>query len=321
MITIFASPKPFTDPHINMIQRNAIQSWMALRPTCDIILFGDEPGTSEIAEEFNLKHVPNVECNKEGLPLVRDMFHRAEIISKFDILTYINADIILFSDFTEAVTNVQQYIAGQPFLMVGQRFDLEITELINFSTSAWKSNLRRQITTDGKLHGESGIDYMVFVRGLWTDVPPIVIGRIAYDNWLIFKARTLGFPVVDATKVVTAIHQKHQYVFNGFIQEVNGQEKLNPDFMYWRRCCPEAIKQLQMTGGDRCLFNIGDASHILSNGGLNRVPLTVKRIFRCIDQMQAFHKGKPTEPLFIGLKLLAKQILIIKRLTTKLSRQ
>ena len=31
-ITIFTAPKPFTDPHIDLIQRNAIRSWRDLGP-------------------------------------------------------------------------------------------------------------------------------------------------------------------------------------------------------------------------------------------------------------------------------------------------
>ncbi len=42
-LTIFTAPKPFTDPHIKIIQRNAIQSWMHLQDVT-VMLIGDEPG-------------------------------------------------------------------------------------------------------------------------------------------------------------------------------------------------------------------------------------------------------------------------------------
>ena len=44
MLTIFTSARPFTDPHIATIQRNAIISWKKLRPHCEIIIVGDEEG-------------------------------------------------------------------------------------------------------------------------------------------------------------------------------------------------------------------------------------------------------------------------------------
>lgn len=52
MITIFSTPKPFRG-HFEIIQRNAIQSWLRLRPGCEIILLGNDEGTAE----FNLRHV------------------------------------------------------------------------------------------------------------------------------------------------------------------------------------------------------------------------------------------------------------------------
>jgi hypothetical protein len=44
-LTIFTSPKPFTkNPHINLIQRNAIQSWLHLGPEVEVFMMGDEAG-------------------------------------------------------------------------------------------------------------------------------------------------------------------------------------------------------------------------------------------------------------------------------------
>ncbi len=58
-LTIFTAPKPFTNPHINLIQRNAIQSWMQLEDV-EVILIGDEPGIPEAAREFGVRNVPDV---------------------------------------------------------------------------------------------------------------------------------------------------------------------------------------------------------------------------------------------------------------------
>jgi len=56
-----------------------------------------------------------------------------------------------------------------------------------------------------------GLDYFIFPCGLFRDIPPFAVGRPAWDNWLVYKARSLGLPVIDATKMVTAIHQNHAY--------------------------------------------------------------------------------------------------------------
>ena len=51
LITLFSAPKPFTDPHIAMIQRNAVRSWTLL-PDVEVILLGAEEGLAEAAFEL-----------------------------------------------------------------------------------------------------------------------------------------------------------------------------------------------------------------------------------------------------------------------------
>ncbi len=62
MLTIFTVPKPFRG-HIKVIQTNAIRSWLLLRPECEVILFGNDEGTAEIACELGRRHIPNIDCN------------------------------------------------------------------------------------------------------------------------------------------------------------------------------------------------------------------------------------------------------------------
>ena len=76
LLTIFSAPKPFTDPHIAIIQRNAIGSWMRL-PETEVFLVGEESGMAETAREFGVRHLPNVARNPEGTPLVSSIFSLA----------------------------------------------------------------------------------------------------------------------------------------------------------------------------------------------------------------------------------------------------
>jgi hypothetical protein len=77
MLSIFAFPKPFRG-HIATIQRNAISSWVRLRPQCEIFLFGDEEGTAEVAKEFGACHVSEMARNEYGTPLLSDVFEKGE---------------------------------------------------------------------------------------------------------------------------------------------------------------------------------------------------------------------------------------------------
>src|SRR5258708_7527300 len=105
LITLFSAPKPFTDPHIAMIQCNAIQSWTLL-PDVEVILLGEETGLAEAARELDVKHLPNVARNESGTPLISSMFQLARENNHSDLLCIINADMILMPDFVEAAKQV-----------------------------------------------------------------------------------------------------------------------------------------------------------------------------------------------------------------------
>ena len=64
---------------------------------------------------------------------------------------------------------------------------------------------------EGERKPANWIDYFMFTRGLFTELPPFAIGRPGYDPWLIWRAADLGADVIDATDYVLAVHQRHDY--------------------------------------------------------------------------------------------------------------
>jgi tetratricopeptide (TPR) repeat protein len=54
------------------------------------------------------------------------------------------------------------------------------------------------------------MDYFVFKRGLWPNIPDFAIGRMAWDSWLVGSQIDAAGVVVDATEAITAIHQDHR---------------------------------------------------------------------------------------------------------------
>src|SRR5690606_38279347 len=138
LLTIFTAPKPFTNPHIDTIQRNAIQSWLQLGPDVEVFLIGEEDGLAEVAQEFGLTHLPEVRRNSEGTPLVSSIFDLARQVSNSPLLAYVNADIILLPDFVTVSRQVMQQ--AEQFLIVGQRWDLDVRSRLDFSTG-WEERL------------------------------------------------------------------------------------------------------------------------------------------------------------------------------------
>jgi hypothetical protein len=251
MLTVFSTPKPFHG-HAGLIQRNAIRSWTLLSPKCEVILFGDEQGAAEIAREFHFRNEREVERSETGTKYVRFLFERAQRLASNDILCYCNCDIILMSSFWRAVEQVASL--SRPFLMVGRRMNIDITEPLNLEQSGWEQRLEQLAREKGHLANEWCADYFVFSRGLYKDIPPLVNGRNYWDNWLIWRAYSLKAIVVDATRVVTAVHQNHDYGYHpggatGVMDDLQTRRNLAIGKNGWRlRTINEATHRLTADG-------------------------------------------------------------------------
>jgi hypothetical protein len=247
MITFFSMPKPFRG-HVAVIQRNAIKSWTLIDPQCEVILFGDEEGTKEVADELRVRHIADIARNDYGTPLVNDMFEKAQLQASNDILCYVNADIILMHDLIAAINRVSR--AKRQYVMVGQRWNLDMDQPLDFNQN-WEKNIRALVSQKGKLFTKSGIDYFVFPRGQFKDIPRFAIGRPAWDNWIIYHARSSGYCVIDATQVVMPIHQNHDY---SHVPQRKGNTYEGP----------EAEINRNLAGGSPHIFNLYHVNYLLT---------------------------------------------------------
>lgn len=242
MITIFTIPKPFTDPHIRIIQRNAIQNWIKLNPAVEVILLGDDEGVAENAREFGIKHIPEVKLSQWGTPLINSAFELVRTQATNDLMMYVNADII----FTKSLIETIKHVPSDKFLMIGRRQDLDITSPIDFSTSAWEQEIIGKAKANGKLHSPAGIDYFIFRKASYIELPPLIVGRVNWDSWMIWNARHVGLPIIDATKVILAIHQNHGYrVGHGY-----GERKVLPESAHNDSFIPDRKIELTISGAN-----------------------------------------------------------------------
>jgi hypothetical protein len=252
MITFFTIPKPF-EGHIGLIQRNAIRSWLALGDEVKVVLMGDEPGTLEVAREFGITHRPGVQRSRLGTPLLNGLFSAIEQHDPQQRwFNYINADIVVLDDFLSGWREALGY--KRRFLMVGQRVDMDVREPIDFAEADWQSKLRSRAQSHGRSSGPTAIDYFVYRRGSLGALPPFAVGRFSWDNWMIYRARELHLPVIDATRRILAVHQNHDYAHAGGIKRA--------------RFGVEARFNLHLAGGQRRLYTIWDATHVLTPEGL-----------------------------------------------------
>ncbi len=286
MLTIFAIPKPFSG-HIGMIQRNAVRSMLALGPDAEVILVGDDPGVAEAASDLHVKHIPSVERSRFGTPTVSSAFEKAQAAAQGSIMVFANCDLIITSDIIE----VARSVPFREFLVSGQSWELNMQSELDFAADDWESALRIRIASEGVLRPRTAMDWFAFPRGMYRDLPPFGIGRARWDNWLVSSTRARRIPVIDATAVMTAIHQTHDYshLASGMQGAYEGPE------MDWN---------LKLAGGEDYAFTLEDADWIMDGSGLHRTPLSLWSLKRKIRGLPVLHPT--TAPVLKPLFALAR---------------
>lgn len=269
MLTLFTALRPFTDAHAAMIQRNAIGSWMALEPTPQIVLMGDDAGVAEVARKFSLLHLPEVETNEEGVPMRSSMCQLARKVAEYELMCILNGDIIILDGFYEAL----RCVTLKQFVAAGRRYNLEIHDEIDFNDADWRTTLKNRLDQEGELFGPSAIDYVVYSRSILPPVlPPFPVAHGDWDPWFLFQHQQQGIPVVNLSDVVTVIHQNHET-----------PEDAKRKRRKWYRSV-EGRTTVRQTGGFSSMITLREADYVMTGKGLERPPLpycVLSRLGRC----------------------------------------
>jgi len=267
-VTIFSAPKGFSDRHINIIQRNAIRSWIALGHQTEVVLIGDEPGMERTAQELGVRHIPDVERNDLGTPLVSSIFHLARENSTNEIMIYLNADIILLPDCFEVIKLAREQL--DEFMLVGKRWDLEISEELDFSLD-WGGDLKSRVAREGFLRSYTAMDYFIFPRQILQDIPRFTVGRAGWDNWMIYNALHKPWPVVDITPSHWVIHQNHDY---NHLPEGAAHYDLQ-----------ESHRNIELAGLLSSTYDLLDVPLEMREGKIRRKGISMRRVLRKMERL------------------------------------
>jgi hypothetical protein len=265
-LTIFTAPKPFTNTHITTIQQNAIVSWKQLGDAVDIVLLGGDPGIGQAAAELGVHHIPDVRCNGQGTPIISSMFDLTRQAYPSPIYMIINTDILLFPGIVDSIQSVKQQ--ADHFLVVGQRWDLDITTRLDFSRG-WEARLKSEVEQKGKLHPRGGSDYFIFPSSCYPSIPDFAIGRAGWDNWMIYEARRKGWRVIDATEDIQIVHQNHDY---SHLPDGKPHYKL-----------PETFENVRLAGGSRTIFTLMDTDTVLAHDKLSKHGWEWSKLWREVE--------------------------------------
>jgi hypothetical protein len=265
-ITLFSAPKPFIDPHVALIQHNAIRSWTLL-PDVEVLLIGAEQGVAETARNLGVKHIPEVACNSAGTPLISSMITLAREHSHTGLLCIINTDIVVMEDFVQASRQVGKL--KDKFVLLSQRWDFDNNTPLEF-TENWQSDLRASVLNQNTLHRPAGSDFFLFPRACYAEVPGFTIGRAGWDNWMIYKARQEKWSVIDCTPSVMIVHQNHDY------SHLPGGKPHHEH--------PDSNENIRLAGGQAPIrYTILDATLCLVDGKLTRPKITALRFRRKVE--------------------------------------
>ncbi|AQQ09158.1 hypothetical protein L21SP3_00958 [Sedimentisphaera cyanobacteriorum] len=227
MITFLTSPKPFYG-HTGRIQKKAIQSWLRVAADVEVLVYGEGEGVAEACKDLGTINVPDIECSLSGIPLFNSIVNHAKKNAKHDIQCYLNCDILLNETIADAVKIITKAKLNE-FLVTGQRIDL--MKDVDFELNQhWLGQLKQLFETCKlQLHSPTGMDYFIFRRGMWNDLPALVIGRAGYDEALVLYCMRNKIPIINGTLKILALHQFHDYghTSNGRKEVVRGQDALN----------------------------------------------------------------------------------------------
>jgi hypothetical protein len=251
MLTFFTTAKAFRG-HDGINQRNALKSWKLLNPDVEVIVFGEDEGAAQVCSELDLVHHPQVAQHASGRNRLDYMFQRASEMARHEYLCYCNCDIVLMDDFRRAFERAKAW--KKQFLFVSQRWDVDITEPIDFSDGQWYEKLRRFAQTSGVQQDEFWIDIFLFRKGQYLEMPPLLVGHCYWDNWMIWNALHSGIPVLDGTSFVMPIHQNHGY------NPMFGRVKGHPNDAL-------SLHNLELVGGLNRLRHIKSSTHRLGSAG------------------------------------------------------
>jgi hypothetical protein len=218
LLTLFTTWKASSEKYT--CHNNTVNNWNLLKPFVQPIMFTNEADLSCRLAKMGWKVLP-ISKEQKGVPVLKQMF--LDTISTYNstFYAYANGDI-LFTDtllITLMATLNSNINKSQSLMIIGRRTNVDNVTSTNAEN---QSTLMETVVSRGSLFTTWGEDYFITMKNFpWKDIPEVIVGRPAYDNWLVLDARKRG-NVIDATETLLAVHQT---TIHGNYEGVKHQDK------------------------------------------------------------------------------------------------
>lgn len=245
-VLLFSTLKPMSGPDA-AIQRLAAASWA--RTGARVVLYGDDAGVDELADEFGFEHVPSIARRPNGIPTVDAVFAHARRLAPDACLVYVNSDIYVAGDLATAIELARARF--DHFLLVARRTELRLEKPQVESLTADEVPA---LASTGRPAPIAALDLFVLDERTMLAPPPMSIGKVGWDGWMVYDARRRGAAVIDVSELVGVLHLD--------VEPGWSEGKVPPTD-------PETMRNRHLTGWAQ-LFTLRHVTHRVVGGAITR---------------------------------------------------
>ncbi|KAH3721563.1 hypothetical protein DPMN_064811 [Dreissena polymorpha] len=209
LLTLFSSWN--ANPEKNLVHNLTLINWRSLHPYVIPVVFSNESSVINECNQASVITLPLPAVAADGIPVLKHMYRDVMNLFNTSFYAFSNGDILFTKELIHTLAQMIKSTTEdmrKPILIVGRRTNVEnvtIDEGID-----WQ-NIKRISKSRGKLFTGLAEDFFITTPTYpWNEVPEVVIGRRAYDNWLVYNSRKMKNNVIDASNTILAVHQTTQ---------------------------------------------------------------------------------------------------------------
>ena len=138
-------------------------------------MFGDDEGVAAEVAALGAIHVPGVATTDLGTPRIDDVLRQASGLATTSQICFVNTDIVISSDLEVVADRVGAW--ADEYLVIGRRWNLDLRLPLSFHDD-WDTELLDRVKREAFLSPEYFLDYFLYPRGRYVDLPPLAVGLI-----------------------------------------------------------------------------------------------------------------------------------------------
>ncbi|XP_052106182.1 uncharacterized protein LOC127738821 [Mytilus californianus] len=188
------------------VHNNTVINWNTFMPRVNLVLFTNDSALSAYVRDRGWTSYPVTRHAAGGAPILKNMFQTVMNNFNSTFYAYANSDNLFDSSLLDTLSTVYNDLDNKkPLFISGRRTNVAF---LTPKEAASYGNIQQAAKTRGELFLTNAQDYFITNKYFdWSGFPDLVIGRRAYDNWLVLRARAMGAKTVDASKTLLLVHQ------------------------------------------------------------------------------------------------------------------